>query len=171
MKTIITPTLSLEHWLWTQIKNNCPREWLKNKLLTDDTSDNRVNFAHAWVSGVLTDNDWILRSYAVIGQDDCFNMNMAKYMQLHDRNTITLMYLFTVEKYRNKWYAKQLFENLCEYVYENYRTVDNIILSCSDKNKLLYQSWGGKLHHCVWINSFLRQEWIDADNYFSFSLR
>lgn len=92
-------------------------------------------------------------------------------MQLNEKNTITLMYLFTVENKRRKWYAKQLFENLCEYVYDNYSDVDFIILSCSEKNKPLYQSRGGKLHHCIWINSFLRKEWIDADNYFSFSLR
>ncbi len=163
--------MSLEKEVLMQIKNNSPRSWLQKKLWTDNTSDNRVNFAHEWMSGVLLDDDWSLRSYAVIGQDNCFNKNMAKYMQLNEKSTITLMYLFTVENQRKKWYAKQLFENLCEYVYDNYSSVDFIILSCSEKNKPLYQSRGGKLHHCIWINSFLRQEWIDADNYFSFSLR
>jgi hypothetical protein len=93
---MITPTVDLEKEVLMQIKQHSPREWLKNKLGTDDISDNRVNFAHNWMSNVLYDNHWSLRSYAVIGQDDCFNLNMAKYMQLHDANTITLMYLFTV---------------------------------------------------------------------------
>lgn len=92
-------------------------------------------------------------------------------MQLNEINTITLMYLFTVENQRKKWYAKQLFENLCIFVCDNYSAVDALILSCSEKNKSLYQSRGGKLHHCVWLNSFLRQEWIDTDNYFSFALK
>lgn len=74
--------------------------------------DNRVNFAHEWMSGVLLDDDWSLRSYAVIGQDNCFNKNMAKYMQLNEKSTITLMYLFTVENQR-----KNDMQNNCLKIY------------------------------------------------------
>ena len=164
MKIIIEPTRSLDQNLTDQIKQH-------SSILLDDDSDNWVNFAHQWVSGVVcSDNDELL-SYWVIGQDALFTKNMAQYMWLSHHTSITLMYLFTVEQQRRKWYAKQLFDALNVYIDRNYPTVDHLILSCSEKNKWLYTSRWWKLVTCSWINTFLRKEGIDEDNFFQFGIR
>lgn len=170
MKIIIEKTCQIPSSIKEQIQTHSPREWLKKDLCNKESLDPRVNFVNSNISWYILLDDKLI-TYAAIGQDKLFNESLAKAMEIDQENTVTLLYLFTIPKYQKQWYAKKLIDSLAKYAEKHFTDSTHLIRTTdSETNKNLYLTYGAELIAPKKPNSFLQEQHIDNQYFFSYIL-
>ena len=172
MKVIINDTKNLNRKFLEQISYNSPWEGLKWQLLKDSITDIWVRAVKENISSILlSNNDEIISYWCFWNKWKLFEW-IIESTKFELEKTFVWIYLFTVEKYQNQWYAEKLKKEQINYIKEKYPNIKYLLWTTFSKELLdLYKKyWAKEIKNINRNNAILVKEWITKDFFYFYGI-
>ena len=173
MQTIIEKTCDLDRKVLKEIWEKIPDKWnwLKSELLIKNPVDLWVKLVHENISCIIKIENKLITYWSISNNWLLFD-NIIASLWLNKYEIFLWTYLFTIDWYKNKWYAKSLKQQQIEYIKKNFPNVTKIIGSTNEIKllELYIKNWAKKIELQDKNNPILIQEWINNDFYYYYQI-